>query len=98
MSSNVKLFPEDTSLFSVIRDVNASPRELSDELEKINEWVFQGKMSFNPDHNKEAQEVIFSRNIKKLPHPPLVFNNNNVLQASFQMHLDLTLDVKLTHQ
>ena len=51
---------------------------------------------FNPDPSKQAQEVIFSRKIKKLPHPSLVFNNNNVLQTSFQKHLGVTLDVKLT--
>ena len=53
-------------------------------------------MSFNPDPSKQAQEVIFSRKIKKLPHSSLVFNNNNVLQTSSQKHLGVTLDVKLT--
>ena len=52
-------------------------------------------MSFNPDSSKQAQEVIFSRKIKTLPHPSLVFNNI-VLQASSQKHLGVTLDVKLT--
>ena len=96
MSSNVKLFADDTSLFSVVHDVNASARELNDDLKKINKWAFQWKMSFNPDPSKQAQEVIFSRKIKKLPHPSLVFNNNNVLQTSSQKHLGVTLDVKLT--
>ena len=41
-------------------------------------------MSFNPDPSKQAQEVIFSRKIKKLPHLALDFNNINVLQASCQ--------------
>ena len=53
-------------------------------------------MSFNPDPSKKAQEVIFSHKIKKLPHPSLVFNNNNVLQTSSQKHLGVTLDVKST--
>ena len=33
---------------------------------------------FNPDPTKQAQEVIFSCETKKLPHPPLVVNNANV--------------------
>ena len=37
-------------------------------------------MNFNPDRTKQAQEVIFSRKTKKLPHPPLVFNSTNVNQ------------------
>ena len=52
-------------------------------------------MTFNTDRNKQAQEVIFSRKIKKVCHPPLRFNNNNVFQASSQKHLGLTLDNSL---
>ena len=52
-------------------------------------------MSFNPDPNKQAQKVIFSRKLKKVCHPLLRFNNN-VSQASPQKHLELTLDNRLT--
>ena len=93
-NSNVKLFADDTSLFSVVHDVNASARELNDDLKKINKWAFQWKMSFNPGPSKQAQEVIFSRKIRK--HPSLVFDNNNVLQTSSQKHLGVIFDVKLT--
>ena len=96
MSSNVKLFADDTSLFSVVHDVNASAKELNDDLKKINKSAFQWKMSFNTDPTKQAQKVIFSRKTKKLPPPSLVFNNNNVLQTSSQKHLGVTLDVNLT--
>ena len=65
-------------------------------LKKINKVAFQWKMSFNPDPGKQAEEVIFSRKIKKLPPPSLVFNNNNVLQTSSQKHLGVTSDFKLT--
>ena len=51
-------------------------------------------MSLNPAPSRRAQKVIFSRKIKKLPDPSLVFNN--VLQASSQKRLGVTLDVKLT--
>ena len=53
-------------------------------------------MSFNPDPNKQAQEVIFSRELKKVCHPPLCFNNNNVSQASSQKQLGFTLDKRST--
>ena len=75
-SSNVKLFADDTSLFSVTHEINVSARELNDDLRKISNRAFQSKMSFNPDVNKQAQEVIFSSKIKRDIHPPLVFNNN----------------------
>ena len=83
-------------MFSVVHNVNVSARELNDDLKKINKWAFQWKMSFNPDTSKQAQEDIFSRKIKQLPHPPWVFNNNNALQTFSQKHLRVTLDVKLT--
>ena len=53
-------------------------------------------MNFNLDPNKQAQKVIFSRKLKKVCHPPLYFNNNNVSQTSSQKHLGLTLDNRLT--
>ena len=64
----------------------------------IHNWAFQWKMNFNPDPTKQAQEVIFSRKTKKLPHPPLVFNNTNVTQSIYQKHLGIILDSKLTFQ
>ena len=60
LSSNVKLFADDTLLFSVIHD-----NELNDDLVKINNWTYQWKMSFNPDFKKQAQKVIFRRKTKK---------------------------------
>ena len=45
-------------------------------------------MTFNSDPYKQAQEVIFSRKIKKTSHPPLNFNNNSVKQVRLQKHLD----------
>ena len=52
-------------MFSVIHDTNISAGELNEDLKKISEWAFQWKMIFNPDATKQAQEVIFSRKIKK---------------------------------
>ena len=55
-------------------------------------------MTFNPDRSKQAQEIIFSRKVKKVTHPPLLFNNNNVFQVNFQTHLGVIIHVKLTFQ
>ena len=35
-ASNAKLFADDTSLFSVVHDVNTSAEELNDDLKKVN--------------------------------------------------------------
>ena len=63
-SSNAKLFADDTSLFSVIHDIQTSANSLSKDLERINNWANKWKMNFNPDTNKQAQEVIFSLKFK----------------------------------
>ena len=52
-------------------------------------------MSLNPDPSKQAQEVIFSRKIKKPSNPVLIFNNNRVIQTPYQKQFDLFLDEKL---
>ena len=98
LSSNPKLFADNTSLFSVIHDSNTSALELNNGLAKINRWAFQWKMSYNPDPKKQAQEVIFSRKSKATSHPPLVFNNNNVMQAASHKHLGIILDTRLSFE
>ena len=60
LQSNPKLFADDTSLFSVIHDVNLSQMDYNEDLDKINNWAYQWKTSFSPDPSKKAQEVIFS--------------------------------------
>ena len=53
-------------------------------------------MSFNPDPSKKTQEVIFSRKVDNLSHPPLTFNNVDVGQIRSQKHLGMFLDFKLS--
>ena len=82
-------------LFSVIHDVNSSQIDLNEDLDKINNWAYQWKMSFNPDPSKKAQEVIFSRKVNNVLHPPLTFNNVDVGQIRSQKHLGKFLVFKL---
>ena len=62
---NPKLFADDTSLFSLILDKDLPAKHLNDDLNRMDNLAFQWKMSFNPDPNKQAQEVLFSRKIQK---------------------------------
>lgn len=43
LSTNAKLFLDDTSLFFVIYDKQTSANELNNDLEMIHNWVFNGK-------------------------------------------------------
>ena len=60
LNSEVKLFADDTSLFSIANCVNTSASTLNSNLLKIQDWTYQWKMSFNPDLTKQSQEIIFS--------------------------------------
>ena len=98
LSPKAILFADDTSLFNVVHDINTSANELNNDLKKVSNWALQFKTSFSPDPSKQAQEVIFSRKLKKVPHSPLVFNNANVSQCKSQKHLGIILDSKLTFE
>ena len=59
--SNVKLFPDDTSIFNIVRNRNGSVKNLTHDLSLISKWAFKWKMLFNPHPTKSAKEVIFSK-------------------------------------
>ena len=53
-------------------------------------------MYFNPDRNKQAQEAIFSRKIRKDFHSNLSFNERQIERTVAHKYLGLTLDEKLS--
>ena len=73
--SNPKLFADYTSLFSIVHNKQLPAQNLNENLNKINRYSFQWKMSFNPDPSKQAQEVIFSRKLEKSVYLLLHFIN-----------------------
>ena len=87
--STVKLFADDTSLFSVVCDSNISAYEVNNNMQKISECGYKCKLSFNPDWNKQAREVIFSRKLKKSSHPKIFYNNAPVFCANWQKRLGI---------
>ena len=95
LSTNVKLFADDTSLFSIVNDANKSFENLSNDLCIISNWAYQWKISFNPHRSKQAQDVIFSRKTSIQSHPALIFYNSPVITTTHHKHLGLILDEKL---
>ena len=53
-------------------------------------------MSFNPDHNKQTQEVIFSRKTEKGNYPPLTFSKSTVSQTTSPKCLGVILNSSLS--
>ena len=81
---------DDTSLFSVVKNINSIANNLNSDLMKISGWAFQWKMRFNLDPKEQAQEVVFSRKINKIDHPLLYFIENLVKSSSTHKHLGIT--------
>ena len=54
--------------------------ELNTNSEKISQWTYQWKMQFNPNPNKQVNEVVYfpQINFKKLITSPAEFNNDNI--------------------
>ena len=95
LKSNAKLFADDTSLFTIVKDKNESTNVLNNDLSLISKWAYDWKMLFNPDPKKPAQEEIFPRKRQSQSHPTISLNNIHVERASYQRHLGIILDEKL---
>ena len=96
LKCNVKLFADDTSLFTVVHNTNAAANDMNHDLELIKQWAHNWRMSFNPDPLKQAVELIFSRKRNKVDHPVVLFNNTPVKNVDEHKHLGLFLDSKLS--
>ena len=95
LKSNAKLFADDTSLFSVVKNKEESAIHLTNDLDVISKWAYNWKISFNPDPRKSAKEVLFSRKNSNITHPVIHFNNVQVQRPNQQRHLGIILDEKL---
>ena len=58
---NVKLFADDTAIFSTVNTPTETANELEHDLFKIKNWAIQLKMLFNPDATKPIKEIILSK-------------------------------------
>ena len=81
--TNVKVFADDTSLFSIVHDITTSSSNLNYGLHRVREWAFQWIMSFNP----ESQVVIFTHKLQKKDFLPLHFSDSSVKKSCKQKHL-----------
>ena len=59
IESILKIFADDTSLSSKVKDATFSGTQLNNDLNRISKWAFQWKMLFNPDHSKQVLEMFF---------------------------------------
>ena len=58
LKSDARLFADDTSLFTLVKDKNESTSIRNNDLLLISKWAYNWKMLFNPDPTKPAQKVM----------------------------------------
>ena len=92
------MFVDDTSLFSVVHEIDTSANNLNHDLEKNSEYAFQWKMRFNPDPTKQAQEIIFNRKKTVSINTVTYFNNTLLNSTAPYKHLGMILDSKLSYK
>ena len=96
LKCNVKLFADDTSLFTVVEDSNTAANDMNHDLDLISQWAHTWRMSFNPDPQKQAVELKFSKKRIEIDHPVILFNNIPVKKVDEHKHLGIILDSKLS--
>ena len=90
--STVKLFADDTSIFSIIYNAKTTAYELNRDWQKIAEFAHQWKMSFNKTWISRLRKLFFHRKwLNHLIHKSF-FNN---IPVSCVRHLGIYLDEKL---
>lgn len=57
LHSNLKLFPDDTSISLTVTETAISNSYLSNTLSKLKDWAYDWKMIFNTDNTKPAHNV-----------------------------------------
>ena len=96
LKCNVKLFADDTSLFTVVEDSNTAANDMNHDLDLIGQWAHSWRMSFNPDPQKQAVELTFSKKKIEIDHPVILFNDIPVKKVNEHKHLGIILDSKLS--
>ena len=61
LKCNVKLFADDTSLFTVVQQPYTAAEDLNHDLDLISKWAHDLRTSFNPDPQKQAVELLLSK-------------------------------------
>ena len=93
--STCKIFADDAYLFSYVSYKSTLQSKLNKDLQTMKNWASQWQLKFNPDPNKKAKEVYFSKKASNVSWHPVTFNNTNVVTCFSQKHLGFLLDQQL---
>ena len=60
---------------------------MNHDLALISQWAHEWRMSFNPDPQKQAIELLFTKKIQQADHPVMLFNDIPVKKVDEHKHL-----------
>ena len=84
-------------LFTVVQEPSAAAEDMNhDLLRLISQWAYDWRMSFNPDPQKQAVQLLLSRKRHDIDHSVLLFNDVPVEKVNEHKHLGIILDSKLS--
>ena len=95
IQSNIEIFADDASIFSVMKDGISASVTLNEDLNLISNWAYTWKMSFNLDPSKQAKEITFSNKRSDTQLPVLIFNNSIISPSDTHKHPDMISDRNL---
>ena len=94
ITTDMRLFADDSSLFTCVNGITETHDKLVNDLETISMWACQWKTVFNPDITKQAIEVIFSCKNKTPDHPELSFNDLPIARQPVTKYLGVYLETR----
>ena len=92
LNCSIRLFADDTSLYIIVEDPNASAVILNSSLGNIHSWAKDWLVEFNPP---KTDSMVLSKKRFKPYHPPLIMNNVVINEVDRHRHLGITFSSDL---
>ena len=88
IGSNIRLFADDTSVYTIVGDPVAAAELLNLDLDKITKWEKEWLVKFNP---KNTESLLMSCKINPPFHLPLSMLDQQITDVESQKHLGIYL-------
>ena len=93
LSSNPFIYADDTMLFEIVNNADASAANLNGDLNRISDWSSKWQVTMNPS---KCRSLVFSLKRVKPPHPSLYLNNSRTEKVEKHTHLGLTFQSNMS--
>ena len=86
ISSHIRLFADDTTLFLIVNNPNETALTLNSDIDKIVDWSNKWFVTFNPI---KTESLVISRKIRKPFHPCLYMDHTLITEVENHKHLGI---------